>query len=169
MYALWHTLPDQMHSIMIAESSFWAGAYRSTLLGVLALLLARVWLSGYGQSYPVDTAWVTGCIFECRVTSGAHLPDWVASGTHPPRCSFPGSPPAHTQLDVHFLGCLRRTPNLMLVSWVTSGSHPTPFSFYHANPILNTASRACAAYPTAQALCVLCEMLSPHFLNKRLY
>ena len=61
-----------------------------------ARILAHGWLSGYGQSYPIDTAWVTGC----RRLLGS-LP------VH----TRPGSPPEHTQLT--------------LISWVASGAHPT--------------------------------------------
>ena len=64
-----------------------------------ACILAHGWLSGYGQSYPIDTAWVTGC----RRLLGSPL-------VH----TRPRSPPAHTQLT--------------LISWAAYALWRTPSS-----------------------------------------
>ena len=74
-----------------------------------ARILAHGWLSGYGQSYPIDTAWVTGC----RRLLGSP-PVHTRPGS-PLAHTRPGSPPAHTQLT--------------LISWVASGAHPTHLDF----------------------------------------
>ena len=59
------------------------------------------------------------------------------------------------------LGRLRRTPNSRWFprSPTPYGEQPAPLPVCHANSILHTASRACAAYPITHALSVLCEML----------
>ena len=67
-------------------------------LGVLAFLL-MAGLSGYGQSYPIDTAWAMGCRRLLR---------------SPTVHARPGSPPAHTQLT--------------LISWVAYAFWHTPSS-----------------------------------------
>ena len=70
-----------------------------------ARILAHGWLSGYGQSYPIDTAWVTGC----RRLLGSPPVHTVLGRLRrtpvlgrlrrtPNSPWFPGSPPAHTQL-----------------------------------------------------------------------